>query len=190
MIPILGVRCCASEAELYSLCGHLEAEMSMSVLVTIFVSLVIGMVLGVALEGWWPQFQRRVDALNDYWIGAELCDGANLILGVMLISSPWVYEFDTSVHSQNALATGIVVTSLSIASFVGFAAWEEWGNMMAGLWLVVSPWILNFNGSTKWYQVAIGIVIAALAKNELWFRSAAVRKSGNESGATLAPRTR
>jgi len=101
-----------------------------------------------------------------------------------------VYEFDTSIHSQNALATGIVVTSLSIASFVGFAAWEEWGNLMAGLWLVVSPWILNFNGSTKWYQVAIGIVIAALAKNELWFRSAAVRKSSNESGATMAPGTR
>jgi hypothetical protein len=76
-------------------------------------------------------------------------------------------EFDTSVHSQNALATGIVVTSLCIASFVGFAAWEEWGNMMTGLWLAVSPWILNFNGSTKWYQVAIGIVIAAFAKNEL-----------------------
>jgi len=61
---------------------------------------------------------------------------------------------------------------------------------MAGLWLVVSPWILSFNGSTKWYQVAIGIVIAAFAKNELWFRSAAVRKSSNESGATMAPGTR
>jgi hypothetical protein len=167
--------------------------MSMSILVTIFISLVIGMLLGVVLEGWWPQLQRRVDALNDYWIGAEICDGVNLILGVMLISSPWVYEFDTSVHSQNALATGIVVTSLSIASFVGFAAWEEWGNLIAGLWLVVSPWILNFNGSTKWYQVAIGIVIAALAKNELWFRSAAARKSpqsGGEAGATLVPKTR
>ena len=96
-----------------------------------------------------------------------------------------MYEFDTSIHSQNALATGIVVTSLSIASFVGFAAWEEWGNMMAGLWLVVSPWILNFNGSTKWYQVAIGIVIAALAKNELWFRSAAKENSGKKSVASL-----
>ena len=60
--------------------------MSMSVLVTIFVSLVIGMAVGVALEGWWPEFQRRVDALNDYRIGAVICDGVNLILGVMLIS--------------------------------------------------------------------------------------------------------
>ena len=60
--------------------------MSMSILVTIFISLVIGMLLGVVLEGWWPQLQRRVDALNDYWIGAEICDGANLILGVMLIT--------------------------------------------------------------------------------------------------------
>ena len=129
--------------------------MSMSVLVTIFVSLVIGMVLGIALEGWWPQIQRRVELLNDYRIGAVICDSVNLILGVMLILSPWVYEFDTSVHSQNALATGIVVTSLSIASFVGFAAWEEWGNLMAGLWLVVSPWILNFNGSTKCSRVTV-----------------------------------
>jgi hypothetical protein len=159
----------------------------MSILVTIFVSLVIGMVVGVALEGWWPEFQRRVNALNDYWLSAVICDGANLILGVMLISSPWVYEFDTSVHSQNALATGVVVASLSIASFVGFAAWEEWGNMMAGLWLVVSPWILNFNGSTKWYQVAVGVAIAALAKNELWFRSAAKGNSDEKSVATLAP---
>jgi len=161
--------------------------MSMSVLVTIFVSLVIGMVLGIALEGWWPQIQRRVELLNDYRIGAVICDSVNLILGVMLILSPWVYEFDTSVHSQNALATGIVVTSLSLASFVGFAAWEEWGNLMAGLWLVVSPWILNFNGSTKWYQVAIGVAIAALAKNELWFRSAAKRNSSEKSVASLTP---
>jgi hypothetical protein len=155
----------------------------MAILVTIFVSLVIGMVLGVALEGWWPEFQRKVDALNDYRIEAVICDGVNLILGVMLISSPWVYEFDTSVHSQNALATGIVVTSLSIASFVGFAAWEEWGNLIAGLWLVVSPWVLNFNGSTKWYQVAIGIAIAVLAKNELWFRSAAAKNSSQQMSA-------
>jgi hypothetical protein len=163
---------------------------SMSILLTVFVTLVTGMLFGVALERWWPQFQRKVDALNDYWIGAEICDAGNLLLGVILISSPWVFEFDTGVQSQNQFATGIVVTSLSIASFVGFAVWEEWGNLMAGLWLVVSPWILNFNGSTKWYQVAIGIVIAAFAKNELWFRSAAVRNSGGEAGATLAPNKR
>jgi hypothetical protein len=59
--------------------------------------------------------------------------------------------------------------------------------MIAGLWLVVSPRILNFNGSTKWYQVAIGIVIAALAKNELWFRSATKKNSGEKSVATLMP---
>jgi hypothetical protein len=68
---------------------------------------------------------------------------------------------------------------LSIAAFVGFAAWEEWGNLVTGFWLIVSPWIFNLDGSTRWYQVTIGIAVAVLAKNELWFRSA-VGKSGQK----------
>jgi len=147
----------------------------MSVLVTLLVALVMGMLLGIALERWWPRLQQSVNGLNDYWIGAEVCDAGNLAMGVLLVLSPWVFEFDTGLQSQNAVATGIIVTVLSIAAFVGFAAWEEWGNFIAGLWLVVSPWILNLSSPTRWYLVTIGIAIAALAKNELWLRSAAAK---------------
>jgi hypothetical protein len=145
----------------------------MSILLTLLVALVMGMFLGIALERWWPEVQRRVDALNDYWIEAEVCDAGNLVMGVLLILSPWVFEFETSVQSQNAVGSGAVITLLSIAAFVGFAPWEEWGNLIAGLWLVVSPWILNLDGPTRF-------VVAALAKNELWFRSAAIESSGEK----------
>jgi hypothetical protein len=151
----------------------------MSILLTLLVALVMGMFFGIALERWWPQVQRTVNALNDYWIGAEVCDAGNLVMGVLLVSSPWVFEFETSVQSQNAVASGVVITLLSIAAFVGFAAWEEWGNLVTGFWLIVSPWIVNLDGSTRWYQVTIGIAVAVLAKNELWFRSA-VGKSGQK----------
>jgi hypothetical protein len=149
----------------------------MSILLTLLFALVMGMFLGIALERGWPQVQRRVDALNDYWIGAEVCDAGNLVMGVLLILSPWAFEFETSVQSQNAVGSGVVITLLSIAAFVGFAAWEEWGNLIAGLWLIASPWVFNLDGPTRLYQVAIGIAVAALAKNELWFRSAAVKSS-------------
>jgi hypothetical protein len=36
---------------------------------------------------------------------------------------------------------------LSIAALAAFAVWEEWLNLVAGLWLVVSPWILGFEDS-------------------------------------------
>ena len=70
------------------------------------------------------------------------------------------------------IVSGIVVMLLSIAALVGFAAWEEWGNMIAGLWLISSPWVLNFQGTEATrLQFTIGIIVAAFAKNELWFRS-------------------
>jgi hypothetical protein len=152
----------------------------MLTLLAILVALFIGLLLGVALERLWPQAKQAIDALNDYWIEAEICDVGNLVIGALLILSPWVFEFDTGVQSQNAVASGVVITALSIAALVGFAAWEEWGNLIAGLWLVVSPWILNLNGPTRWYQVVIGIAVAALAKNELWFRSRVVGNSGEK----------
>jgi hypothetical protein len=150
-------------------------EAAMFILLTLLVGLLIGIVSGIALERWRPQVQRTVDALNDYRIGAELCDAGNLVIGAFLILSPWVFEFDTGVQSLNAVSSGIVIVALSIAAFVGFAAWEEWGNLIVGLWLVVSPSILNLNGTSRWYQVTIVIAVAPLAKNEFWFRSAAVR---------------
>jgi hypothetical protein len=155
----------------------------MSILLTLLVALIMGMLLGIALERWWPEVQQRVNALNDYWIEAEVCDAGNLVMGALLVLSPWVFEFETSVQAQNAVRSGIAIVLLSIAAFVGFAAWEEWGNLIAGLWLVVSPWILDLGGSTRWYQITIGIAVVALAKNELWFRSAAAQDSREKATA-------
>ena len=103
---------------------------------------------------------------------AKLCDIANLILGAFLIFCPWMFAFAPGIQSGNAVVSGIVIMALSIAALVGFALWEEWCNLIAGLWLVVSPWALNFEGTRAiMVQVTIGIIVAAFAKNELWFRS-------------------
>jgi short subunit fatty acids transporter len=65
--------------------------------------------------------------------------------------------------------TGIVVAGLSIAALAAFAVWEEWLNLIAGLWAIVSPWVLGFQGTTAMtVHIVIGIVVAALAAIELW----------------------
>jgi hypothetical protein len=110
----------------------------------------------------------KEDAMNE-WMNAKLCDVANLILGAILFVSPWIFGFAPGAESQNAMISGIVIAVLSVAALAAFAVWEEWLNLIVGLWVIVSPWILGFAGATAMtVHVVIGILVALLAAVELW----------------------
>jgi hypothetical protein len=103
------------------------------------------------------------------WSNTKSCDVANLVLGAALFFSPWIFKFSAGPQSQNAWITGIVIAILSIAALAAFAVWEEWLNLIAGLWAIVSPWMLGFQGTTAMtVHVIIGIIVAVLAAIELW----------------------
>jgi hypothetical protein len=104
------------------------------------------------------------------WSNTRLCDVANLILGAFLFFSPWIFGFDGGKISQNATIAGIVIVVLAIAALAAFAIWEEWLNLIVGLWTLVSPWVLGFEGSTRatTVHVIVGAVVAILAAVELW----------------------
>ena len=106
------------------------------------------------------------------WTNAKLCDVANLILGAVLFASPWMFSFDAGWVSENAYISGIVIAVLAIAALAAFAVWEEWLNLIVGLWVLVSPWILGFQGTTAMtVHVIIGAAVAILAAIELWMMS-------------------
>jgi SPW repeat len=106
------------------------------------------------------------------WTNAKLCDVANLVLGVVLFLSPWMFGFAAGPQSQNAVITGLIIAALSIAALAAFAFWEEWLNLALGLWTLASPWALGFqNSSAMPVYVVIGVLVAALAALELWMMS-------------------
>ena len=43
--------------------------------------------------------------------------------------------------------------------------WQDWANLVLGLWLVLSPWILGFSGtsSATWNAVILGLLVCLLA---------------------------
>jgi hypothetical protein len=137
--------------------------------------------LGLTVGRWRPQ--HVIEALNDFGTEAKLCDITNLVIGIFLVFFPWAFDLTAGIQSWNVAGTGIVIALLSVAALVGFSAWEEWGNLIAGLWLIASPWIVHLDLEAKWYQVTIGIIVAAMAKNELWFRAhrSVVGKKGSSS---------
>jgi SPW repeat len=103
------------------------------------------------------------------WTNAKLCDVGNLILGAFLFLSPWIFKYPMGAEFWNAVAAGVIIAALSIATLAAFTVWEEWLNLIVGLWLIVSPWVLKFpDRSAMRVDVAVGIVVAALAAIELW----------------------
>ncbi|MGA7804043.1 SPW repeat protein [Bradyrhizobium sp.] len=102
------------------------------------------------------------------WTNAKLCDVGNLILGAILFFTPWMFQYPAGTPWRVALVTGVVIAAISIAALAAFAVWEEWLNLVIGLWLIASPWIVHFAGSTAMrVNVVIGVLVAILAAIEL-----------------------
>jgi SPW repeat len=111
-----------------------------------------------------------MEVAMDKWRNSAICDVANLILGALLFLSPWIFHFSPGVESWNAWAGGGIIVVLSIAALSAFAEWEEWLNLIVGLWILVSPWALKFSASSNAMRtsVIIGAIVAVIAAIELW----------------------
>src|SRR6516225_9617901 len=100
----------------------------------------------------------------DDWSSVRLCDVVNLILGGVLFFSPWLFDLSAGAQWQTASIVGILIAVLSIAALAAFAVWEEWFLLVAGIGLIVSPWLLGFqNSDSMIINVVIGVIVAALA---------------------------
>ena len=105
----------------------------------------------------------------DEWSNIKLCDVMNLILGMIVFFSPWLFGLSAGAQWQTASISGLFIAALSIAALAAFALWEEWLNLTAGLTLIVSPWLLEFqNSDAMTIDVVVGTIVAALAGLEVW----------------------
>lgn len=101
-----------------------------------------------------------------------IIDVVNLLLGAVLFLAPWLYGFaDQMPAAWNAWITGAVMVILAAAAIFAFAEWEEWVNLVVGLWALVSPWVLGFAGqpSALRSHVVVGLVVAVLSAGEAWY---------------------
>lgn len=105
------------------------------------------------------------------WRKESPLDVINLILGIGLLLSPWLLNFTTdAAASRNAWVSGLIIGLLSLAALSAFADWEEWGNIIMGIWVVAAPWALGFQNDTTatTVHVIIGLIVAVLAAIGLW----------------------
>lgn len=95
-------------------------------------------------------------------------DWVNLILGVWLFVAPFFGLVAlTSMPAWNGYIFGVIIAVLSIWALAQPRAWEEWTNLVIGVWLILSPFILGYTTSTAimWNHIVIGLIVGADA---LW----------------------
>jgi hypothetical protein len=79
-------------------------------------------------------------------------DWANYFLGLWVFGSPWLLEHSMALGEPgggsramwNLWLVGLAVTVISTVALNASVVWGEWANFALGVWLVVSPWVLDF----------------------------------------------
>jgi hypothetical protein len=91
-------------------------------------------------------------------------DWATVVLGVILLFTPWLFGTATSAFSSwNAWVVGIVVVILALVSLGAptRSVVTEWLTLIVGAWLFISPWVLSFTVLTAaaWVAWIIGLLL-------------------------------
>lgn len=101
----------------------------------------------------------------------SVLDVYNLILAIVLFVSPLLFTFKNETAKIDLWVSASVIAALSIGAIVAYANWAEWANLLLGLWLVVSPWLLGFTHTRAMhFSIVIGATVAYLALIEIWLR--------------------
>jgi hypothetical protein len=99
-------------------------------------------------------------------------DSLNLLIGVVLFFSPWLFDFATEqTAALNAHIAGAVIAVVALGTMLSYQAWEEWLSGLLGVWLIIAPWVLGFSGHTTamFTHIAFGaatLILAIWAANE------------------------
>lgn len=92
-------------------------------------------------------------------------DWVQLILGIWLFFSPWILGFAGSGGAAwNSYIIGVGVVVFAIIALYLPRLWEEWINLVLGVWLVIAPWVVGFSSLSNATQnsVILGIVMVIL----------------------------
>lgn len=92
-----------------------------------------------------------------------------MILGAAIMVSPMFV--DSAGNGNMVVATAIVGAAIVIIAGVEQLAlrrWEEFLMLACGLWIMASPFALNYVGELRIWHIALGAGVTVLALLQLW----------------------
>jgi hypothetical protein len=96
-------------------------------------------------------------------------DGASMILGLLVVLSPWLSGAATSTAIMTITGfVGFLIVAMAGLEMVSLQRWEETIETLCGTWLIASPFVFGYGGALRSWHIALGVVVVALALFELW----------------------
>jgi SPW repeat len=112
---------------------------------------------------------------RDYAAQARTASGINILLGIWVLASPWVFDYSERSAVVSSVCVGALVALLAAMRVATLH--DSTGlsgiNVLLALWTIASPWTCGYaaNVAATADNVILGIVIAALA---IWSAGATV----------------
>ena len=99
----------------------------------------------------------------------SVLDLYNLFLAAVLFISPWLFKLTNGLGKIDLWVTSAVIGVISFAAIIAYRDWEEWLNVLLGLWLIASPWLLGFPHTRAMHlSIGIGVVVAFMGLLDLF----------------------
>lgn len=92
-----------------------------------------------------------------------------VVLGIWLVICPFVLEFsDVTMAVWNSVLLGLAVVifaSIKTSEEGKKLNWPSWINLLIGIWLIMSPFMLQFSDNNRayWNTLVLGVVLAILS---------------------------
>lgn len=90
----------------------------------------------------------------------------NIVLGIWLIASTWELQYaHMSLVAWNSYAVGAAVTLIGATALISPSARKEMTNMILGLWLMASPWVLetHHHAAATANTFIVGLIVFVVA---------------------------
>jgi hypothetical protein len=94
-------------------------------------------------------------------------DWGNLLIGAWLFVSPWVMPYPSDMPNAmwNAYVLGAGIVIFAACAVYMPRVWEEGLNTILGIWMIVSPWVLEFSSvrTVTVNAIIVGLLVIIFA---------------------------
>jgi uncharacterized membrane protein HdeD (DUF308 family) len=99
-------------------------------------------------------------------MGKNSTGGISLLAGIWLIISPFILKFSNfGVSATNDVIVGVIVGLMAlIYLYDERQIWTAWISLLAGLWLIISPFVMSQSSimPVVTNNIILGVIVGAL----------------------------